>query len=126
MPMRGLNFGFYGVIADSEMLANTIWAAAVTKFDRMTIFQDALAHYMGKRWPEVVGLIEFDIGQPMPDSFPVTLRLRHYYEHRNRARQYPHLRVLRAIAPGSSARGHASPLPRERFTQVFRTFQNSA
>jgi beta-phosphoglucomutase-like phosphatase (HAD superfamily) len=64
--VRGLIFDFDGVIADSEVLANTVLAETVTVLGRKTTLQEALDRYMGKRWPEVVALIEADIGQPMP------------------------------------------------------------
>jgi HAD superfamily hydrolase (TIGR01549 family) len=74
MPVRGLVFDFDGVIADSEALANMVLAEAVTELGRETTLQDALNRYMGKRWPEVVALIESDIGEPLPDNFSDTLK----------------------------------------------------
>jgi len=74
LPVRGLIFDFDGVIADSEALANTVLAEAVTGLGRETTLQDALDRYMGKRWRDVVALIEADIGQPVPDGFAETLR----------------------------------------------------
>jgi HAD superfamily hydrolase (TIGR01509 family) len=74
MPVRGLIFDFDGVIADSEALANTVLAETVTGLGREISLQYALDHYMGRRWPEVVALIEADIGRKVPDGFSEALK----------------------------------------------------
>jgi HAD superfamily hydrolase (TIGR01509 family) len=74
MPVRSLVFDFDGVIADSETLANMVLADAVTELGCETTFRDAVNRYMGKRWPEVVTLIESDIGQALPDDFSATVK----------------------------------------------------
>lgn len=67
-------FDFDGVIADSEALANTVLAEAVTSLGRPTSLDDALRRYQGKRWHEVVSLVEQDIGRPLPDDFTDQLK----------------------------------------------------
>lgn len=74
MGVRGLIFDFDGVIADSEALANTVLAETITSLGRETTLDEALSRYMGRRWPEVVALIENDIGCAVPDGFVDSLR----------------------------------------------------
>jgi len=74
MPVCGLILDFDGVIADSEALANTVLAETVSEPGRATTLEDALARYMGKRWPEVVALIEADIGRTVPEGFSDSLK----------------------------------------------------
>ena len=74
MVIRGLIFDFDGVIADSEALANTVLAESVSSLGQQTTLDEALSRYMGKRWPEVVALIETDIGRTVPDGFSDTLK----------------------------------------------------
>jgi beta-phosphoglucomutase-like phosphatase (HAD superfamily) len=75
MDIRALIFDFDGVVADSEALANTVLAETVTALGRQTTLDEALTRYMGKRWQEVVALIEDDIGQAVPDGFSDSLKL---------------------------------------------------
>jgi beta-phosphoglucomutase-like phosphatase (HAD superfamily) len=75
MDIRGLIFDFDGVIADSEALANTVLAETISALGRPTTLDDSLTRYMGKRWQEVVALIENDIGQTVPDGFSDSLKL---------------------------------------------------
>jgi beta-phosphoglucomutase-like phosphatase (HAD superfamily) len=70
----GLIFDFDGVIADSEALANTVMAEIITSLGRPTTLDDALERYMGKRWSEVISLIESDIGCAVPDNFSDALK----------------------------------------------------
>lgn len=72
--MRGLIFDFDGVIADSEALANTVLAEVVSGLGRKTSLEDALTHYMGKRWPEVLQRIEEDVGAALPIDFAERLK----------------------------------------------------
>lgn len=72
--LTAIMFDFDGVIADSEALANTVLAEAVTGLGLPTTLDDALHRYMGRRWPEVVSLIEADIGEPLPPDFSEVLK----------------------------------------------------
>jgi beta-phosphoglucomutase-like phosphatase (HAD superfamily) len=75
MQERGLIYDFDGVIGDSEALANTVLAETITRLGRPTTLEGALDRYMGKRWPEVIALIESDLGRELPHSFPDDLEL---------------------------------------------------
>jgi beta-phosphoglucomutase-like phosphatase (HAD superfamily) len=72
--MRGIIFDFDGVIADSEALANTVLAEAVSAHGLPTTLEDALTRYMGKRWPEVMTAIEEGIGNKLPHDFSDDLK----------------------------------------------------
>lgn len=67
-------FDFDGVIADSEALANTVLAEAVTGLGLPTTLDDALRLYQGQRWPEAMMLIEKGIGHPLPENFAEKLK----------------------------------------------------
>ena len=55
---RALIFDFDGVIADSEMLVNGAMADNLTRLGLPTTREQSLAAFLGKRWPEVVALVE--------------------------------------------------------------------
>ena len=74
MPAPGLIFDFDGVIADSEALANTVLADAISRLGRPSTLDDVLSRYMGKRWPDVIALIESDTGRAVPDGFSDDLK----------------------------------------------------
>ncbi|WP_158925745.1 HAD family phosphatase [Acidisphaera sp. S103] len=73
--MLGFIFDFDGVIADSEALANTVLAEAVSLLGQPTTLDDALTRYMGKRWQDMVASIEDGIGRPVPDDFSDDLKM---------------------------------------------------
>jgi hypothetical protein len=75
MRESGLIYDFDGVIADSEALANTVLAETITSLGRPTTLDEALDRYMGKRWPEVIALIESDLGRALPNSFSEDLKM---------------------------------------------------
>lgn len=68
-------FDFDGVIADSEALANTVLAEAVSSLGLPTTLDDALRLYQGKRWHEVIALVEHRTGRPLPADFTDKLRV---------------------------------------------------
>jgi beta-phosphoglucomutase-like phosphatase (HAD superfamily) len=74
MDIRALIFDFDGVIADSEALANTVLAETVSALGRPTTLDESLTRYMGRRWQEVVALIENDVGRTVPDGFSDSLK----------------------------------------------------
>jgi hypothetical protein len=67
-------FDFDGVLADSEIVANTVLADFVSELGVPTTPDDAIRTYMGKRFPEVIAAIETAIGRPLPDEFPAELQ----------------------------------------------------
>jgi beta-phosphoglucomutase-like phosphatase (HAD superfamily) len=72
---RLLIFDFDGVIADSEVLANSVLAEMVSELGVPTTLEDAFDRYMGRRSAEVVERIERDIQRPIPDNFSSTCRI---------------------------------------------------
>ena len=68
MP-RAIVFDFDGVIADSEMLSNSVLAEFVTELGVPTTLEDSYTNFMGKRFHEVVEAIEATIGRKLPDGF---------------------------------------------------------
>ena len=68
---RAFIFDFDGVIADSEVLSNTVLAEIVTELGVPTTVEDAYRGYMGKRFHEVIAAIENAVGRTLPPSFGV-------------------------------------------------------
>ena len=62
-------FDFDGVIADSEVLSNTTLAEIVTELGVPTTLEDAYRDYMGKRFHEVIAVIEQTLGRSLPAGF---------------------------------------------------------
>jgi HAD superfamily hydrolase (TIGR01509 family) len=71
---RALIFDFDGVIADSEVLANSALADYLTRLGHPTTTAESLATYLGKRWPEVIATVEDRIGRKLPDNFSADLK----------------------------------------------------
>jgi len=69
-----LIFDFDGVIADSEAIANTVLAEAVTNLGHSTTLDQALARYSGRRWDDVEAEIESATGRPLPPNFSSELK----------------------------------------------------
>jgi HAD superfamily hydrolase (TIGR01509 family) len=65
-----LIFDFDGVLADSELLANTVLAEAITELGVPTTADDSLRVYMGKRFHDVIAGVEQAVGRPLPPEFP--------------------------------------------------------
>ena len=61
-------FDFDGVIADSEVLSNTVLAEIVSELGVPTTIEDAYRDYMGKRFNDVIDAIEKTIGRALPPS----------------------------------------------------------
>jgi HAD superfamily hydrolase (TIGR01509 family) len=74
MDIGGFVFDFDGVIADSEVLANIVLAETVSSLGRHTTLDGSLERYLGKRWPELIALIEDDIGRAVPEDFSESLK----------------------------------------------------
>ncbi|WP_372783698.1 HAD family hydrolase [Phenylobacterium sp.] len=62
-------FDFDGVVVDSEMWATQALADAMTRVGCPTTFDDALNHYMGRRWTDTVIEMEARHNRPMPPGF---------------------------------------------------------
>ncbi len=72
--MGALIFDFDGVIADSEAIANTVLAEAVSRLGHPTTLDQALARYSGRRWDGVVAEIETAAGRALPSTFSDDLK----------------------------------------------------
>jgi HAD superfamily hydrolase (TIGR01509 family) len=62
-------YDFDGVIADSEVLANTVLAEIVTELGFPTTLEESYRLYMGKRFVDVIAAIEASVGRPLPSGF---------------------------------------------------------
>jgi HAD superfamily hydrolase (TIGR01509 family) len=60
---------FDGVVADSELLSNTLLADYITSCGRPTSVEHAIARYMGRRWEDCERAIAEDFGAPLPSDF---------------------------------------------------------
>lgn len=69
MRFKGIIFDFDGVIADSEMLLNQTLADGLTAIGLPTSLNDSLRDYSGKRWADILGMIEERLGRELPSSF---------------------------------------------------------
>jgi HAD superfamily hydrolase (TIGR01509 family) len=67
--LRAIIFDFDGVLADSEVLSNTVIAEVVTELGVPTSLDDAYRIYMGKRLQEVIEAIERVTGRKLPADF---------------------------------------------------------
>lgn len=59
-------FDYDGVIADSELLNNTVMAELLTEIGLPTTLDDSLATYMGKRWLDCEPIIAARLGARSP------------------------------------------------------------
>lgn len=66
---RLIIFDFDGVVADSEVLSNTVLAECVSDIGVPTTVEDSYRLYMGKRMPEIAAAIEAAAGKPLPKDF---------------------------------------------------------
>jgi HAD superfamily hydrolase (TIGR01509 family) len=66
---RLIIFDFDGVLADSELLANTVLAEFITELGVPTTADDSLRVYLGKRFHEVIATVEAAVGRPLPADF---------------------------------------------------------
>ena len=61
-------FDYDGVVADSELLSNTVLAEVLTGIGLPTTTDEAIATYMGKRWVDFRPLIEARLERTCPDT----------------------------------------------------------
>jgi HAD superfamily hydrolase (TIGR01509 family) len=69
-------FDFDGVIADSEVLSNTVLAECVSEMGLPTTREESYRLYMGKRMPEIIASIERAIGRSLPAGFTADFEAR--------------------------------------------------
>lgn len=74
--VKALIFDFDGVVADSEVLANTVLAEVVTELGVPTTVEDAYRSYLGKRFSEIIAEIEKTVGRTLPPSFAAEYQAR--------------------------------------------------
>src|ERR1700733_12624078 len=67
---RLIIFDFDGVLADSEILSNTVIAEILTGLGVPTTLDDSLKLFMGKRFHEVIAAMEAAVGHSLPEDFP--------------------------------------------------------
>ncbi|MGZ5922821.1 MAG: HAD family hydrolase [Rhizomicrobium sp.] len=113
---HALIFDFDGVIADSEMLVNGAMADGLTRLGLPTTREQSLTTFLGKRWPEVVALVETRLaaegkGGTLPASFADDLKSTIHARFQDELREVSgarafiraHAHLPRAIASSSSA-----------------------
>jgi HAD superfamily hydrolase (TIGR01509 family) len=66
---RAIIYDFDGVLADSEVLSNSVIAEVVTELGVPTSVEDAYRTYMGKRLADVIATIERVTGRKLPADF---------------------------------------------------------
>jgi len=76
MASFGLIFDFDGVIADSEVLANVVFAEHVSRLGLPMTLEDALTLYVGKGWREVAADLEGRLGKSLPENFIADLKVK--------------------------------------------------
>jgi HAD superfamily hydrolase (TIGR01509 family) len=81
---RAIIFDFDGVLADSEVLSNTVIAEIVTELGVPTTVDDAYRTFMGKRLSEVIETIEAVTGRKLPPDFTDAYQLRTFEAFRAR------------------------------------------
>lgn len=64
-----LIFDFDGVVADTEIVSNTVLAEALTEIGLPTTLEDALCTYLGHHWKDCAARIEAAMGAPLPADF---------------------------------------------------------
>jgi HAD superfamily hydrolase (TIGR01509 family) len=69
-------YDFDGVIAESEVLANSVLAEIVTELGVPTTLQDSYRLYMGKRFVDVISAVETRVGRALPATFASEYQVR--------------------------------------------------
>jgi HAD superfamily hydrolase (TIGR01509 family) len=124
---RAIIFDFDGVLADSEVLSNTVIAEIVTELGVPTTVDDAYRTFMGKRLSEVIEAIEAVTGRKLPPDFTDAYQLRTFDAFRARltpvggAREFLETwhEVPRCIASSSSPERLALSLEVLNMTPLF-------
>lgn len=126
---RALIFDFDGVVADSEVLANTVLAEMVSELGVPTTVEDSYRLYLGHRFDEVMATVQSVVGRPVPKQFGMDFRVRVLERFRRELRPvagvskyieaFPEL--LRCIASSSSPDRLAASLAVLEFQVLFGT-----
>ncbi len=84
-------FDFDGVIAESEVVANTVLAELVTELGVPTSVEDSYRLYMGKRFADVIAAVQASVGRALPSDFPA------HYQARTLERLRKELRLVEGV-----------------------------
>ncbi len=68
-PPQLVILDFDGVVADSELLSNTLLAEFLSSEGLPTTVEQAMARYMGRRWADNQARIRADFDRPLDDGF---------------------------------------------------------
>jgi HAD superfamily hydrolase (TIGR01509 family) len=74
--VRLIIYDFDGVIAESEVLANTVLAEIVTELGVPTTVEDSYRLFMGKRFGDVITAVETSVGRKLPPAFAADYQAR--------------------------------------------------
>jgi beta-phosphoglucomutase-like phosphatase (HAD superfamily) len=69
MRFQAIIFDFDGVIADSEVILNQALADGLTTIGLPTSLSDSLRDYSGKRWADILMMVEGQLDHELPSSF---------------------------------------------------------
>ena len=69
MRFEAIIFDFDGVIADSEVVANSVMAERLTAIGLQTSYEEALDAYCGRQWSHCLDIIQGKLGRPVPKDF---------------------------------------------------------
>lgn len=69
MRFKAILFDFGGVIVDNEIFLNQILADGLSEIGLPTTLEDSLRDYSGKRWAEILQMIEARLGHELPVQF---------------------------------------------------------
>ena len=84
-------FDFDGVVADSELIANTALANYLTELGQPTTFEDSLREFMGKRHEDMLARVDIWLGRPRPATFSEDYRERTRGLMREQVQPIPHV-----------------------------------
>ena len=68
-PPELIILDFDGVVADSELLSNTLLSEFLTQEGLPTSIEQAIDRYMGRRWPDNQARIQAQFDRPLPADF---------------------------------------------------------
>jgi len=118
-------FDFDGVVADSEVLANTVLAEFVTELGVPLTLDDSLRTFMGKRLSDVLASIAAMTGRPLADDAAAAFMRRTLARFRSELCEMPGLRDYLA-ATGDIARCIASSSSPERLAVCLEVLELTA
>jgi beta-phosphoglucomutase-like phosphatase (HAD superfamily) len=68
MRFDAITFNFDGVIADSKRLSTQALIETMAEAGLPTLLEDALRDYSGRRWQDVLAMIEARLGRQIPET----------------------------------------------------------